>query len=97
MDIAPKAAFLSTVVLPGERTAVMGFVNVIRMGSQSLGPVITGVVSQWGGGGMATAFVVAGCLKAGYDLALLWMFVGYQARGEMTERDRIQTSNELEG
>ncbi|KAH7381028.1 major facilitator superfamily domain-containing protein [Cadophora sp. MPI-SDFR-AT-0126] len=30
MDIAPKAAFLSMVVLPEERTAVMGLISVVR-------------------------------------------------------------------
>lgn len=45
MDIAPKAAFLSAVVLPDERTAVMGFISMVRTASQSCGPVITGVLA----------------------------------------------------
>jgi hypothetical protein len=48
MDIAPIAAFQYAVVLPGERTAVMGFISVVRMASQSCGPVITGVLAQRG-------------------------------------------------
>ena len=83
MDIAPKAAFLSAVLLPEERTSVMGFVNVVRTGSQSLGPVLTGTVSQLGKGWVP--FVLAGGLKAGYDLCLLWMFQGHRTREDKEE------------
>ena len=90
MDIAPKAAFISNIVKENERTAVMGFVNVVRTGNQSLGPVVTGVLSQyggeWGRGGGA-AFMVAGGLKAGYDLGLLWGFGGRKYRVEKEEND----------
>ena len=80
MDIAPKAAFLSVVVMPEERTAVMGFISVVRTFSQSCGPVITGVLSQ--SGKFWVTFVVAGSLKASYDLGLLTGF-----RGHKTEID----------
>jgi len=83
MDIAPKAAFLSMVVMPGERTAVMGFISVIRTFSQSCGPVITGALAQ--SGKFWVTFVVAGSLKASYDLGLLTGF-----RGHKTEIDRVQ-------
>jgi predicted MFS family arabinose efflux permease len=83
MDIAPKAAFLSVVVMPGERTAVMGFISVIRTFSQSCGPVITGVLAQ--SGRFWVTFVVAGSLKASYDLGLL---IGF--RGHKTEIDKAQ-------
>lgn len=78
MDIAPKAAFLSAVILPSERTAVMGFVNMVRTGSQSLGPVITGSMSQLGKGW--APFVAAGAMKAVYDLSLLGTFYRYKNR-----------------
>ena len=83
MDIAPKAAFLSVVVQPGERTAVMGFISVVRTFSQSCGPVITGVLAQ--SGRFWVTFVVAGSLKATYDLGLLTGF-----RGHKTEVDRAE-------
>ncbi|KAH7117954.1 major facilitator superfamily domain-containing protein [Dendryphion nanum] len=74
MDQAPRSAFLSLVVLPEERTAVMGVVNTLKTLSQSSGPWVTGVLAQhdrfW------VAFIMAGSLKAGYDLGLLTFFAG---------------------
>jgi len=61
MDQAPRSAFLSATVLPEERTAVMGVVNVAKSLSQSGGPLVTGVLA--GGGRFWVAFVVAGSLK----------------------------------
>jgi hypothetical protein len=61
MDQAPRSAFLSAAVLPEERTAVMGVVNVAKSLSQSAGPVVTGFLA--GGGRFWVAFVVAGSLK----------------------------------
>lgn len=74
MDQAPRSAFISMVVLPQERTAVMGIVNTLKILSQSAGPWITGVLA--GGGRFWVAFVVAGSLKACYDVLLLGMFGG---------------------
>lgn len=76
MDAAPRSAFLAAVVQPHERTAVMGIVNVVKTASQSMGPYITGVLVKhqlfW------VAFLMAGSLKAAYDLGLLMTFVGHQ-------------------
>ncbi|KAF7186549.1 putative membrane protein [Pseudocercospora fuligena] len=80
MDQAPRSAFLSAVVLPEERTAVMGVVNTVKTMSQSSGPLITGILAQdsrfW------IAFVVAGGLKASYDLAMLSMFASTKLEGD---------------
>ncbi|KAH8631679.1 MFS general substrate transporter [Alternaria alternata] len=74
MDQAPRSAFLSIVVLPGERTAVMGVVNILKTLSQSSGPSVTGVLA--GNNHFWVAFVAAGSLKATYDLLLLAFFGG---------------------
>lgn len=74
MDQAPRSAFLSIVVLPEERTAVMGVVNILKTLSQSSGPSLTGLLA--GSGRFWVAFVVAGSLKATYDLLLLAFFGG---------------------
>lgn len=74
MDQAPRSAFLSMVVLPEERTAVMGIVNTLKTLSQSSGPWVTGLLA--GSGRFWVAFVVAGALKASYDALLLTMFGG---------------------
>lgn len=87
MDQAPRSAFLSAVVLPDERTAVMGIVNTVKTSSQSSGPLITGLLASdkrfW------IAFVLAGSLKASYDLMMLSMFVNTpleEDRAARTER-----------
>ena len=81
MDQAPRQAFLAAVVLPNERTAVMGIVNVVRTLSQSGGPSVTGWLA--GIGSFWIAFVVAGSLKASYDLAMLKMFLGHKTYEQM--------------
>lgn len=74
MDQAPRSAFLSLIVLPEERTAVMGVVNILKTLAQSSGPSVTGVLA--GRDHFWVAFVVAGSLKAAYDLMLLAFFGG---------------------
>lgn len=72
MDSGPRSAFLAAIVLPGERTAVMGAVNVVKTTAQSLGPVLTGFLVDrnlfW------VSFVGSGGLKILYDLGLLAFF-----------------------
>lgn len=46
MDVAARSAFPAAVVLPNERTAVMGVINVVKTASQSLGPLITGILAR---------------------------------------------------
>lgn len=80
MDQAPRQAFLAAAVLPSERTAVMGVVNVVKTLAQSGGPVVTGLLA--GSNRFWIAFLVAGGLKIGYDLSLLKLFVGFRGREE---------------
>lgn len=86
MDQAPRSAFLSAVVLPEERTATMGIVNTVKTMSQSSGPLITGVLAEknrfW------VAFVIAGSLKASYDLGMLSLFASMKLEG-----DRVSSNN----
>lgn len=91
MDAAPRSAFLAAVVLPEERTAVMGIVNVVKTASQSMGPFITGVLVKhqlfW------VAFLMAGSLKACYDLGLLVTFV-HQAQKKKHATEEEQSDGE---
>ena len=72
MDGPPRSAFLAAVILPDERTAVMGWMNVAKSTAQSLSPTLTGMLADrkllW------VAFVCAGALKACYDLGMLALF-----------------------
>lgn len=97
MDQAPRSAFLSKVVKAEERTAVMGIVNVVKTLSQSGGPTVTGILA--GSDRFWIAFVVAGSMKASYDLGLLTFFlkVEKQAQAEMREeRDLHMAERETE-
>ncbi|KAK0612015.1 major facilitator superfamily transporter [Immersiella caudata] len=73
MDQAPRQAFLSAAVLPGERTAVLGVVNVVKTLAQSGGLGATGVLSSKGL--WIVALGGAGAMKATYDLLMLWLFL----------------------
>lgn len=85
MDVAPRSAFLAAVLLPEERTAVMGFLNVAKTMAQSLGPLITGLLTDHGL--FWVSFVCAGSLKACYDLGLLAVFQHHER--EKADRERI--------
>ncbi|KDQ10462.1 hypothetical protein BOTBODRAFT_163752 [Botryobasidium botryosum FD-172 SS1] len=72
MDVAPRSAFIAAVVLPSERTAVMGWVNVVKTCAQGIGPTITGWLASTNHFGVF--FILAGCMKATYDLLILVVF-----------------------
>ncbi|KAK4211051.1 major facilitator superfamily transporter [Rhypophila decipiens] len=78
VDQAPRQAFLAAAVLPGERTAVLGVVNIVKTLSQAGGLGTMGVLAgqkMW-----VVSLAGAGLMKAAYDLLLLWMFLGVQER-----------------
>jgi sugar phosphate permease len=93
MDVAPRSAFLAAVVLPHERTAVMGVINVVKTSAQSLGPTITGILAHHGL--FWVAFVTAGSLKATYDLGMLAVFAGHKTREEQDEEQRQAEEAEM--
>ena len=80
MDVAPRSAFLADIILPSERTAVMGTINVVKTCAQSISPSITGVLADHGL--FWVSFVMAGSLKVIYDLGMLVVFVGHEKREE---------------
>lgn len=74
MDVAPRSAFLAGALPPNRRTAIMGAINVVKTCSQSLGPLITGLLA--GANLFWVSFVMAGSLKATYDIGMLVSFAG---------------------
>ena len=74
MDQAPCSVFLTVIFPRDELTRVLGVLNIAKMLSNSGGPVITGILMNerrtW------IAYVVAGALKAAYDVGLLAFFLG---------------------
>ena len=95
MDVAPRSAFLAAIVRPNERTATMGVINVVKTASQSIGPLITGLLVEknlfW------VAFVMAGSLKASYDIGMLVLFVGHKPQEERLEDQQHAEENERRG
>ena len=78
MDQAPRQAFLAAAMLPSERTAVLGVVNIVKTLAQAGGLTSSGILSGkklW-----LVMFGGAGLLKASYDLMLLGMFLGLKDR-----------------
>ncbi|KAM0287265.1 hypothetical protein ACHAQH_000579 [Verticillium albo-atrum] len=83
MDTAPRQAFLSAVVLPGERTAILGVVNSVKTLAQAGGVGTSGFLAArklW-----IVVLTGAGLMKVCYDLSMLWMFWRLKERGDTTE------------
>lgn len=80
MDVAPKHVFLATLVPDKDRTAVFGWVNVVKTLAQVIGPSIVGALTnrhlQW------LTFVMAGSLKALYDVGILATFLAYNRHNQ---------------
>lgn len=95
MDVAPRSAFLAAVILPNERTAIMGSINVFKTAAQSIGPAITGLLV--GRNLFWVAFLMAGSLKAVYDLSILAVFVNHQTREEREARQEDEAAREETG
>jgi len=70
----------------------MGTINVVKTASQSLGPAITGVLVSknlfW------VAFLVAGSLKAAYDIGMLLVFAGHRTREEQVQEEQAAEAND---
>lgn len=77
MDVAPRSAFLAAALPSDKRTAIMGAVNVVKTTAQSMGPLLTGILSRQHMFGVS--FIIAGCLKITYDLGMLFTFAGKEA------------------
>src|SRR3954451_23191608 len=72
MDVPTRSSYMMAVVTPGERTAAASVTAVPRSLASSISPAIAGFMLAGPFSGLP--LVVCGCLKIGYDLALLQMF-----------------------
>lgn len=75
MDVAPKHVFLAATVPDDDRTAVFGFVNVVKTLAQIVGPSIVGILTE--NGLQWITFVIGGSLKVVYDLGVLVTFLTF--------------------
>lgn len=85
--------FMSAIVKPHERTAAMSLVYVVKTGSQTVGPSLTGLLA--GSGVFWVALVTAGAIKITYDLGLLFTFGGLKIGEEDDDDD--DEGKEVEG
>ena len=67
MDVPTRQALVMSVVTPSERTAAAAVTNAARYTVRPVGPLLAGMVQQIS---LGAPFVVAGGVKAAYDLAL---------------------------
>ena len=72
MDVPTRTSYVMAVVTPAERPAAVGVTAVPRSLAAALGPSLGGYLL--GSGGFAWPLLLAGALKAAYDVALLLMF-----------------------
>jgi MFS family permease len=73
MDVPARQAYVAALVDPAERTAAAGYTNAARHIVRPAGPLLASASM-----GMAAGipFLVAGGLKAAYDVALYFTFRG---------------------
>jgi len=67
MDVPTRQALVMTVVTTGERTGAAAVTNAARYTVRPAGPLVAGIVQQIA---LGAPLVLAGMVKAGYDLAL---------------------------
>jgi MFS family permease len=72
MDVPTRQAYTMALVAPEERAAAAGLTNAVRPAAGSLAPLLSGIALQSALSGLP--FMVAGGLKAIYDLALYFTF-----------------------
>lgn len=72
MDVPTRQAYTLALVAPEERAAAAGITNAVRPAAASVAPLLSGLALQAAAGGLP--FVLAGGLKAVYDLTLWALF-----------------------
>jgi hypothetical protein len=71
MDVPARQAYVTSVVLPAERSAAGGITNVVRSVGLALAPLLLGELAASDDEGLYSApFFVAAALKVAYDLGL---------------------------
>jgi MFS family permease len=69
MDVPTRQSYLSSIVEPGERTAALGVVQLVRTTMWAVAPGLAGFMM--GAAALSAPLYIGASLKAGYDL-LLW-------------------------
>jgi MFS family permease len=72
LDVPTRQSYTMAIVQPEERSAAAGFTSVARNASQALAPAFTGATLAVPAAGLP--FIIGGCLKIVYDVAILLVF-----------------------
>ena len=72
MDVPTRQSYTMAIVKPEERSRVAGLINLPRSLTSALGPSIAAAIMQFVG--PSVPFLIAGGMKAAYDLGLYFMF-----------------------
>jgi MFS family permease len=80
MDVPTRQAFVLAAVDPAERTAAAGITGVARTLGAAVAPLVAMPLVA-SGTHSSLPFIVAGALKVGYDLALMWSCRGVALEG----------------
>jgi len=75
MDVPARQAYVVSIVKPNERSGAVAVTGLARGLASAAGPAITGAAIQ--SAALGTPFIVAGVVKALYDVAL---YIGYKSR-----------------
>jgi MFS family permease len=78
MDVPTRQAYTMLLVEPSERTAAASITSLARSAGSSTSPVFSGLLLQGPLLVLGLPFVVAGTVKAAYDLSLWRMFRAVQ-------------------
>lgn len=73
LDVPTRQAYTMALVSPTERTAAASVTSLARSAGSTASPALAGILLQ---GPLGLPLILAGTLKAGYDLALWGMFRG---------------------
>jgi hypothetical protein len=95
MDVPTRQAFVMELVGPHERVAAATATNTVRSLASAAAPALSGFALQ--AGALALPFVLAGAIKAAYDLTLWAAFRGRGREGpvqpDITVRSESATKN----
>ena len=71
MDVPTRQAYVVAVVHPSERTAAAAYTNTARYLTRPIAPLAAGPLLQFA---LGAPFLIAGALKAAYDVGLYALF-----------------------
>jgi predicted MFS family arabinose efflux permease len=74
MDVPTRQAYTMHLVNPDERTAAASVTSLARSAGSSISPIISGALLQGSMLTLGLPFLIAGSLKAAYDLTLWSLF-----------------------